>query len=80
VWADYLADDAKQEAVDRFFEAYLSWMFGFVLFCSSQGDVVERYLIPTLGGSLTRPWTSCPRSVGVNLFLRARIGACARGC
>jgi hypothetical protein len=53
VQADYLADDAEQETVDMFFEEYLLWLFGFVLFCSSQGDAVARY-----------PWTSCPRSVG----------------
>jgi hypothetical protein len=46
VQADYLADDAGQETVDRFFEAYLLWLFGFVLFCSSLGDAVARYLIP----------------------------------
>jgi hypothetical protein len=40
VQADYLADDAKQETVDRFFEAYLLWLFGFMLFCSSQDDAV----------------------------------------
>jgi hypothetical protein len=29
---------------------------------------------PTLGGSPTRPCTSCPRSVVATMFLRARIG------
>jgi hypothetical protein len=43
---DYLAGDAEQETIDSFFEAYPLWLFGFVLFCSSQGDVVVRYLIP----------------------------------
>jgi hypothetical protein len=28
VQADYLADDAEPETIDRFFEAYLSWLFG----------------------------------------------------
>jgi hypothetical protein len=46
VQADYLADDVEEETVDRFFEAYMLWLFGFVLFCSSQGDTVVRYLIP----------------------------------
>jgi hypothetical protein len=45
VQADYLADDAEQETVDRFFEAYLLWLFEFVLFCSLQGDAVPMYLI-----------------------------------
>jgi hypothetical protein len=34
VQADYLVDDTEQETVDRFFEAYLLWLFGFVLFYS----------------------------------------------
>jgi hypothetical protein len=42
---DYLADDVKEKIVDRFFEVYLLWLFGFVLFSSSQGDAVARYLI-----------------------------------
>jgi hypothetical protein len=46
VQADCLADDAEQETVDMFFEAHLLWLFGFVLFCSSQGDAMARYLIP----------------------------------
>jgi hypothetical protein len=46
VQADYLADDAEQETVDRFFEAYMLWLFEFVLFCISQSDAVARYLIP----------------------------------
>jgi hypothetical protein len=36
VQADYLADEVEQEIADRFFEAYLLRLFGFVLFCSSQ--------------------------------------------
>jgi hypothetical protein len=39
VQTDYLADDAQPEA-------YLLWLFGFVIFCSSQGDAVSKFLIP----------------------------------
>jgi hypothetical protein len=42
VKGDYLGDDTKPEIVDRFFKAYLLWLFGFVLFCSSQGDAMVR--------------------------------------
>jgi hypothetical protein len=53
---DYLSDDTGQETVDKFFEAYLLWLFGFVLFYSSQGDAVARYLIPHAQRcSLARP-------------------------
>jgi hypothetical protein len=46
VKADYLEDDTKPKTVDRFFRAYLLWLFRFVLFYSSQGDAMARYLIP----------------------------------
>jgi hypothetical protein len=78
--ADYLADDAELETVDRFFEAYLLWLFRFVLFCSSQGDAVARYLIPYARRITDAPLDAVPRSVGATLFLRARTGGCARGC
>jgi hypothetical protein len=44
--ADYTADDADDPTSDRFFEVYLLWLFGWVLFCESAGDSVSRYLIP----------------------------------
>jgi hypothetical protein len=62
----------EPETVSRFFEAYLLWLFGFVLFCSSQGDAVARYLIPHAWRIATHPWMTCPRSVRATLFLRAR--------
>jgi hypothetical protein len=43
---DYLADDAQPGEVDKFLEAYLLWLFGFVMFCESAGDEVSKYLIP----------------------------------
>jgi hypothetical protein len=61
VQADCLADDAEQETVDRFFEAYLLWLFGFVLFCSSQGDAVARYLIPHARRITNMPLDSVPQ-------------------
>ena len=41
-----MADDAEPETVSRFLEAYLLWLFGYVMFCGSQGDSVPKYLIP----------------------------------
>jgi hypothetical protein len=32
--------------ISRFLEAYLLWLFGWVLFCSSDGHVVHKTLIP----------------------------------
>ena len=36
--ADYMRADADDFTVARHFEAYLLWLFGWVMFCSSQGD------------------------------------------
>ena len=38
--------DADEGTVNRHLEAYLLWLFGYVMFCGSQGDAVTRYLIP----------------------------------
>jgi hypothetical protein len=44
-----MEDDAEPSTTDKFLEAYLLWLFGFVMFCESVGDAVSKYLIPTLG-------------------------------
>jgi hypothetical protein len=44
--ADYVADDANDQKLDRFLEVYLLWLFGWVLFYESAGDSVSRCLIP----------------------------------
>ena len=36
--ADYMRVDADDFTVARHFEAYLLWLFGWVMFYSSQGD------------------------------------------
>jgi hypothetical protein len=40
VQADYLADDAELGTVDMFMEAYVLWLFGFVMFCKPGVDSV----------------------------------------
>jgi hypothetical protein len=41
-----MADDADDPTSDRFFEVYLLWLFGWVLFCESARDSVSQYLLP----------------------------------
>jgi hypothetical protein len=78
VQADYLADDTKQETVDRFFMAYLLWLFGFVLFCSSQGDAVARYLIPHARRIADAPLDVVPQiSRGNSILASAYRGLCS---
>jgi hypothetical protein len=78
VQADYLADDAEQEIVDRFFEAYMLWLFGLVLFCSSQGDAVLRYLIPHPRRIADAPLDVVPQiSWGNSVLASAYRGLCS---
>jgi hypothetical protein len=80
VQADYLAVDAEQEAVDRLFEAYLLWLFGFVLFCSSQGDVVVRYLIPHARRIADAPLDVVPQISWGNSVLASTYRGLCSGC
>jgi hypothetical protein len=41
-----MRDDADDYTVARHLEACLLWLFGYVMFCGSQGEAVSRYLIP----------------------------------
>jgi hypothetical protein len=38
--------DADEGTSNRHLEAYLLWLFGYIMFCGSQGDAVSRFLIP----------------------------------
>lgn len=44
--ADYMRPDVDDETVSRHLEAYLLWLFGFVMFCSSSGNCVGKFLLP----------------------------------
>jgi hypothetical protein len=78
VQVDYLADDAEQKTVDRFFEAYLLWLFGFVLFYSSQGNMVARYLIPHARRIANTPLDVVPQiSWGNSVLASAYWGLCS---
>ena len=43
--ADYTRDDADDATVARHLEAYILWLFGWIMFCSSQGDSCPKQLI-----------------------------------
>jgi hypothetical protein len=44
--ADRLAPDSEAAMVNRFLEAYLMWLFGWVLFPNADGHVMDKALIP----------------------------------
>ena len=41
-----MRDDADDATVARHLEAYILWLFGWIMFCSSQGDSCPKQLIP----------------------------------
>src|SRR5438105_4149240 len=44
--AQMLAEDADIGSIDRSLEAYLLWLFGCIMFNNSNGDSVDRVLMP----------------------------------
>ena len=43
---DNLAHDADEDSVTRSLEAYLLWLFGYIMFNNSHGAYVDRVLVP----------------------------------
>jgi hypothetical protein len=41
-----MRDDADEQTSNKHLEAYLLWLFGYVMFYGSHGDAVSRFLIP----------------------------------
>jgi hypothetical protein len=41
-----MRDDADKQTSNRHLEAYLLWLFDYVMLCGSQGNAVSRFLIP----------------------------------
>jgi hypothetical protein len=80
VQVDYLADDAQPKTVNRFLEVYLLWLFGFVMFCSSQGDVVLRFLILYARRIADALLDAVPRSIGLCCSSQHIQGAVHGGC
>ncbi|XP_034570471.1 protein MAIN-LIKE 2-like [Setaria viridis] len=44
--ADYMSDTAAAATVARHLEAYLLWLFGWIMLCTSQGNSVPKHLFP----------------------------------
>jgi hypothetical protein len=42
----YLHDDADAYSVDRSLEAYLLWLFGYIMFNNTHGNTVDKILLP----------------------------------
>jgi hypothetical protein len=80
VQADYLRADADEATVARHLEAYLLWLFGWVLFCSSHGTSAPKTLIPYARAIAEAPLEDVPQfSWGSAVLAATYRGLCA-GC
>ena len=41
-----MRDDADDASIARHLEAYILWLFDWIMFCSSQGDSCPKKLVP----------------------------------
>jgi hypothetical protein len=57
-------------------EAYLLWLFGYVMFCGSHGDAVSRFLIPHARRIADATVEGMPISTGALHFWSRRTRAC----
>ena len=63
--------DADDFTVARHFEAYLLWLFGWVMFCSSQGDSCPKQLIPLARSIADAPLHEVPQFSWASAVLAA---------
>ena len=59
--ADYMRADADDFTVARHLEAYLLWLFDWVMFCSSQGDSCPKQLVPVVMAIADAPLDDVPQ-------------------
>ena len=71
-------DDADDATVARHLEAYILWLFGWIMFCSSQGDSCPKQLVPVARAIADAPLDMVPSSAGPLPCWLRRIGAFAR--
>jgi len=69
--ADYMRADADDATVARHLEAYLLWLFGWVLFCSSQGDSCPKQLVPLASSIADAPLHEVPQFSWASAILAA---------
>ena len=63
--------DADNATVARHLEAYLLWLFGWVMFCSSQGDSCPKQLVPLARSIADAPLHEVPQFSWASAILAA---------
>ena len=73
-----MIEEADDYTVARHLEAYLLWLFGYVLFCNSQGDSVPKQLIPYARAIADAPLDDVPQySSGSAVLAATYRGLCS---
>jgi hypothetical protein len=76
-WNEARSIENFRNCFHPYLEAYLMWLFGFVLFCGSQREAAPKHLIPYAQSITDAPTTMYPRSNGSSFCWRARTGGYA---
>ncbi|XP_022680961.1 serine/threonine-protein phosphatase 7 long form homolog [Setaria italica] len=75
-----MREDADNTTVARHLEAYLLWLFGCTLFCTSQGNSVLKHLLPYVRAIAEAPLDEVPQySWGSAVLVTTYRGLCM-GC
>ena len=78
--AEHLAEDAEDWRVRRHLEAYLLWLFGWVLFTSSHHDSVDKHLIWYAQQIADAPLDDVPQFSWGSAMLACTEGALCDAC
>lgn len=75
--ADYTRADVDDAMIDKHLEAYELWLFGWVMFCNSQGDSCLKQLIPLARAIADAPLDDVPQfSWGFAVLAATYRGLC----
>ncbi|XP_072147480.1 serine/threonine-protein phosphatase 7 long form homolog [Setaria viridis] len=78
--AEYMREDANETTVARHLEAYLLWLFGWTLFCTSQGNSVPKHLLPYARAIAEAPLAEVPQYSWDLAMLAATYRGLCTGC
>nr|XP_034580881.1 protein MAIN-LIKE 2-like [Setaria viridis] len=75
-----MREDADEATVARHLEAYLLWLFGWTLFCTSQGNSVPKHLVPYARAIAEAPLAEVPQYSWGSAVLATTYGGLCTSC
>lgn len=76
----HVPDDATEYEVARYFEAYLLWLMGWVMFCNSHGNVAMKQLLPYARVIADAPLEEIPEYSWGSAVLAASLRGLCTAC